>query len=93
MFMVMSLVTWKFKWLGIIAGYDEKKVVDKKGLASWFGKCTMGLSMCAVLLSIVCFYVEPFNDNIAFICGIFFTIILMIGTAITLSGMSKYYKF
>jgi hypothetical protein len=93
MFAMMSLVTWRFKWLGIIAGYDEKKVLDKKGLASWFGKCTLGLSICAFVLSMVCFYVQPFNDNIAFIFGFSFTIMVMLGTVITLSGMSRYYKF
>ncbi|WAC13055.1 DUF3784 domain-containing protein [Dyadobacter pollutisoli] len=92
-FITMSLVTWRFEWLGIIAGYDEKKVLDKKGLAAWFGKCTMGLSICAGLLSIICFYVQPFHDSVAFIFGISFTTIVLVGTAITLSGMSKYYKF
>lgn len=92
-FVIMSLVTWKFKWLGIIAGYDEKKVLNKKGLAAWFGKCTLGLAACALLLSIVCFYVQPFNENMAFIFGLSFTVIVMIGTVVTLAGMSRYYKF
>jgi len=92
-FLIISLVTWKFKWLGIIAGYDEKKVLDRKGLASWFGKCTLCVSVCALLLSMICFYVQPFNDNIAFIFGLSFTITVMIESVITLSGMSRYYKF
>lgn len=93
MFVIMSLVTWKFKWLGIIAGYDEKKVLNKKGLAAWFGKCSLGLAAGALLLSTVCFYLQPFNDNTAFIFGLSFTVIVMIGTVVTLSGMSRYYKF
>ena len=92
-FLIMSLVTWKFKRLGIIAGYDEKKVLNKRGLAAWFGKCTLGLAACALLLSMVCFYMQPFNDNTAFIFGLSFTVIIMIGTAVTLSGMSRFYKF
>jgi hypothetical protein len=93
MFAVISFATWKFKWLGIIAGYDEKKVVDKKRLAAWFGKCALTLSICSLALSITCFYVQPFNNNTAFVFGISFTMIIMLGTVITLSGMSKYYKF
>ncbi|MET7258657.1 DUF3784 domain-containing protein [Dyadobacter fermentans] len=93
MFVIMSLVTWKFKRLGIIAGYDEKKILNKKGLAAWFGKCSLGLAACALVLSMVCFYMRPFDDSTAFIFGLSFTVIIMIGTVVTLSGMSKFYKF
>lgn len=48
MFVIMSLVTWKFNRLGIIAGYGEKKILNKKGLAAWFRKCTLGLAACAL---------------------------------------------
>lgn len=84
MFAVISLITWKFKWLGIIAGYDEKKVLDKDGLASWFGKCTLSLSLCSIALSTLCFYLQPFSDDIAFIFGISFTILVMLNRGLCL---------
>jgi uncharacterized membrane protein YiaA len=89
----MSLLIWRFKWVGIIAGYDEKKVKDKAGLAKWFGKCCLSLAILSITWSILCFYSEPLGFQQAILLGILFTFTIMFGTIITLSGMSKYYNF
>jgi len=93
LFALLSLFTWRLKWLGIIAGYDKRKVKDKSGLASWFGKCTLWLALASFALSFTSFYLDPFDDNTAIVLGISYMILTMIGSVITLTGMSRYYNF
>lgn len=34
-FILLGLVFWRLKPVNILSGYDEKKVLDKEGLAKW----------------------------------------------------------
>ncbi len=34
-FILLGLAFWRLQPVNILAGYDEKKVIDKKGLAKW----------------------------------------------------------
>jgi len=34
-FILLGLLFWRMKPVNILAGYDEKKVMDKEGLAKW----------------------------------------------------------
>lgn len=34
-FILLGLVFWRMQPVNILAGYDEKKVLDKEGLAKW----------------------------------------------------------
>lgn len=93
LFTLFSFFVWKFKWVGIIAGYEESKVKDKNGLAAWFGKCLLGLSVGLLSLSIICFYLDPIRTDLEMIMGISSYLIIQTGTIITLAGMSRYYNF
>jgi hypothetical protein len=93
LFAVLGLMVWKFKWVGIIAGYEESKVKDKNGLAGWFGKCLLGLSLCLLLLSILAYYLSPFSTNAGMLFGISSYLLVQTGTVITLAGITRYYNF
>ena len=34
-FILLGIVFWRLKPVNILAGYDEKKVLDKEGLSKW----------------------------------------------------------
>ncbi|HII02012.1 TPA: DUF3784 domain-containing protein [Methanosarcinaceae archaeon] len=34
-FILLGIVFWRLKPVNILAGYDDKKVLDKEGLAKW----------------------------------------------------------
>lgn len=93
LFALLGLAVWKFKWVGIIAGYEESKVKNKNGLAAWFGKCLLGLSASLLLLSLLALYLAPFSTHAGMIFGISSYLLTQTGIIITLAGMSRYYNF
>ncbi len=46
-FILLGIVFWRLKPVNILAGYDEKKVLDKEGLAKWI---TGNLFLTALLI-------------------------------------------
>lgn len=37
-FVLLGFVFWRLKPVNILAGYDEKKILDKEGLAKWISR-------------------------------------------------------
>ncbi len=58
---ILGIIIWKFKVVEIIAGYDEKKVKDKDGMARWVGINLMILSivMTGLYLNFKKYELEP----------------------------------
>ncbi len=83
---ILGVVIWKFKTVEIIAGYDEKIVTDKDGLARW-----VGLSLMASSLVIIGMYftIDNFNLNpgIEIIISV---IVLLVLLTITAVGTRRY---
>jgi hypothetical protein len=51
LFTGLSVLVWRFKWLGLLAGYNSKKVTDPNALAVWCGKCLLVSGGMAFLMA------------------------------------------
>lgn len=51
-FIVMGVVFWRLKPVNILAAYDEKKILDKEGLAKWISG-NLVLTGLLVILNVI----------------------------------------
>lgn len=84
-FALLGFLVFKFKMIEILAGYDEKKVIDKDGLARWTGSNLILMGIGVVVSSVIC--------DIADINSVFFfvSIVLLIVMRIII-GNRRYEK-
>nr|WP_304364462.1 DUF3784 domain-containing protein [Methanosarcina sp. KYL-1] len=83
---LLGTAVWRFRLVDILAGYDEKKVSDKAGLAKWTGRnlVLMGLLILLnVILSISGF--EPVEKPFLLDILVIFTLAVL-----TAAGARKY---
>lgn len=84
--LIIGLIIWKFEFVEIIAGYDEAKCSDKKGMARWVGGCLIVLSIAMFANYFITknFEIEPRIESIMTL-GTFLIII-----TITVLGTRRY---
>ena len=86
---LIGLMVWKLKVVGIIARYDSEKVIDKDGLARWVGRNLVLMGILVILLGVIgmiVLNVEPY-----FIIPIYMIIVLGI-SIVTVIGTRRYQK-
>lgn len=79
-FMVLGYLIWKHKYLQLLAGYDEKKVTDKEGLAKYTGKHLLIMGGLVLAISINGMVSETNTIAPYFIIVIFISIKMVRGT-------------
>jgi di/tricarboxylate transporter len=86
---LIGLIVWKLKVVGIIAGYDSEKVIDKDRLARWVGRNLVLMGTLVILLGVIGTIVP--NIKSYFIIPAY--LIIVIGLSITtLIGIRRYEK-
>ncbi len=87
---LFAVLAYMIKYKGrveIIAGYDEKQVRDKKGLADFVGNNLIILAVSA-LLAFIFELLYPSNEFLAFL--VFASVVVPIVGIATYLGMRKY---
>ncbi len=85
---ILGFVIWKFKTVEIIAGYDEKIVTDKDGLAKW-----VGLSLMFDALIIIGMYFGMKNFDLGSGPKILISVgVLLVLLTVTALGTRRYEK-
>lgn len=51
-FLTLGYLIWQHQYLQLLAGYDEKKVTDKEGLAKYTGKHLLIMGALVLAISI-----------------------------------------
>jgi hypothetical protein len=88
---LFAVLAYMIKYKGrvdIIAGYDEKKVRDKRGLADFVGNNLIILAVSA-LLAFIFELMNPETEFIAFL--VFASVVVPIVGVATYFGMRKYF--
>lgn len=78
---ILGIIIWRYKVIEIIAGYDEKKVTDKNGLARWVGLNLMIISIIMIGLYFI-FDIYNLENGIAIVITILVFIVLLTITAL-----------
>lgn len=85
---VLGYILKRYKLVEVIAGYDEKKVVDKDGLANWVGGNLIWLGFISILLGVIPFFVRL--SVIHMMIG--YTAIMLFLLLRTITGTKKFEK-
>ncbi|MFV0424772.1 MAG: DUF3784 domain-containing protein [Bacilli bacterium] len=78
---ILGIIIWRFKVVEIIAGYDEKKVTDKNGLARWVGLNLMIISIIMIGLYFI-FDIYDLENGLSILITILVFIVLLTITAL-----------
>ncbi len=78
---------WKFNFVEIIAGYEEKRIIDKQGLTKWVGTNLIFMGIVLVFISILGYW---FCETV-WISVIFVTVVILFSIRIAV-GCKRYEK-
>lgn len=83
---ILGILIWKKQMVSLLAGYDEKKVIDKQGLAKWVGSNMIIFGAIVVLLSFAIIFSKI--NTLILLFGI--VVIILIMACLIALGCKKY---
>ncbi len=79
---IFGFIIWRFQFVNLIAGYDEKKCNDKKGMSRWVG---LGLVIASISSIAIAYALENYTEidnGIKIIIFVFIFLVMLSGIAL-----------